>query len=156
MGLPPEDSEDHLIRDETTATWTRVIVVHMRALYVPDEGGETRGDFAPQAPHPRVSSLRGARLTTRRDGKTIRDNWRTASKEALGADGVEDLLDWEMGVFRQVIEASEVQEVGQVAVETVSNAGGALGDLVFQEERDFSPQDDLIRKPLDPELVARA
>ena len=27
MGLQPEESEDHWIRDETTATWTRVIIV---------------------------------------------------------------------------------------------------------------------------------
>ena len=39
MGLRFEESEDHWIRDETTATWTRVIVVPRRTLYFPDEGG---------------------------------------------------------------------------------------------------------------------
>ena len=71
MGLQPEESEAHWVRDETMATWTRLTVVPRSTVYFPDEGGETRGDFAPQAPHPRVSSLRDARLTIRRDGKRV-------------------------------------------------------------------------------------
>ena len=37
MGLQPEETEDHWIRDETSATWTRVIVVPRKFPYHPEE-----------------------------------------------------------------------------------------------------------------------
>ena len=34
MGLPLEEREDHWIHDETTAAWTRIIVVPRKELYI--------------------------------------------------------------------------------------------------------------------------
>ena len=38
MCLQTEETEDHWVRDETSATWTRVIVVPRKIPYHPEEG----------------------------------------------------------------------------------------------------------------------
>ena len=45
MGLQLEESEDHWIRDETTATWTRVIVIPRKTPYCFEEVRDGRGRF---------------------------------------------------------------------------------------------------------------
>ena len=68
------------MRDETIATWTRVIVVPRKIHYHLEEG---LGGPLLDRPQTRVASLRDARLTIRSDGKSTRDNWRLAASDKL-------------------------------------------------------------------------
>ena len=59
MGLQPEETEDHWVRDETSATWTRVIVGPRKLPYHPEE--DLGGPFQDQ-PKPSVASASGGAL----------------------------------------------------------------------------------------------
>ena len=92
MGLQPEESGDHQIHDDSIATWTRIIVIPRKELYYPGE--EARGINAPRRGGPSMTSIRDARLTVLGDGRTFRDNWRTAVGEGgpeIGKVGPEGL-----------------------------------------------------------------
>ena len=78
MGLQPEETKDRWTRDETSATWTRVIVVPRKIPYHPEEG--LGGPFQDRS-RPRVASLRDARLTIRSNGESTLDSWKQAAND---------------------------------------------------------------------------
>ena len=126
MGLQPEESGDHWMRDETSATWTRGIVVPRKSPYHPEEEGLS-GPLRDQL-RPRVISLRDARLTVRSNGESTRDNWKQAAN-----DEAKEPWTGRCFFFDKWSEASDdcKAEVAAVA------KAGALGELVFHEETDF-------------------
>ena len=71
MGLIPDEPENYWVRDLTTATWTRFIVIPRKEFYHPSEG-----ECGPD-----VSTLRNTRLTVPSVGKSIRDDWRATPVE---------------------------------------------------------------------------
>ena len=107
---------------------TRLIVVPRSTPYYPEEAGN--GFDCGLGSQPRTSSLRDARLTIRSDGRSTRDNWRSADKEKL-----EDPWAGRCTFYDRWTEASNVQEADVAAV--AKQRG--LGDLVFHEEHAFNP-----------------
>ena len=96
---------------------------------------------------PRVISVRDARLTVRSNGESIRDNW----KQAVDQEAKEPRTG-RCTFFDKSSEASDDCKAELAAVATA----GALGELVFHEETDFYPVDDLSGEPLDQTLTASA
>ena len=121
MGLHAEETEDHWIREETPAPWTRVIVVPRTFPHHPEEegpGGPLRG-----RPGPILTSLRDARLTVLSNGDSTRDNWRQAAIK-------ESKEPW-TGRCIFFDRWSEASDGCKTEVAAVANTG-ALGELVFQ------------------------
>ena len=79
MGLIPGEDVDHWLRDEVTATWTRVIRVPRRAMYHPSEGiADQEEGLSLEEKGPVLSTLRSARMTIPEKGRSIRDDWRVS------------------------------------------------------------------------------
>ena len=145
MGLQAEVTEYHWMRDEKSATWTRVIVVPRKFPYHPEEegpGGPLRDRLGP-----RLTSLRDARLTVQSNGESTRDNWRQAANEEA-----KEPWTGRCTFFDKWSEASDDCKTEVAAVAKT----GAMGELLFHEETDFYPVDDLSGEPLDPTLTTSA
>ena len=71
MGVIPEELGDHWIKDSSTASWTRYVVVPRREFCHPSQG---EGG-------PDLSVLSGRRITIPSSGKMVRDNWKSTAAE---------------------------------------------------------------------------
>ena len=79
MGIIPEESQDYWVRDLTTATWKRLIVVPRREFYHPSEGS---ADSSTPMLCPDLYILRDTMLTMPSVGKSMKDDWRTTAMES--------------------------------------------------------------------------
>ena len=163
MGLIPGEDVDHWLRDEVTATWTRVIRVPRRSMYHPSEGiADQVEGLSLEERGPVLSTLRSARMTIPEKGGSIRDDWRTSSEEDLMEDYwvgrcvfYEDWAEASTSHDRPVAQVLNLMQGMKAVVETDKKAEMPNG-LVFQDLYEYSLIDDLTGKPLDPSLVTIA
>ena len=132
MVLQAEVTEDHWLRDETSATWTRLIVAPRKFPYHPEEEGP--GGPLLDRPGPRLASLRDARLTIRSNGESVRDNWTQVAKEEA-----KEPWTCKCNLFDRWSEASGDCKTPEdfVAEAAAVVKTGALGELAIHEETDF-------------------
>ena len=137
MGQLPYDEGGCWVYDETTATWTRIIVVPRKEFYHPSEGLERSTMIGPV-----LSSPRDSRVTIPQREKIVKDNWR---KVAMHESPTCTSEEW-TGKFifcENWAGASMPEEVNQV-----DRAGDLPGGLVFTNIPEYSLLDDLTGEPL--------